>query len=147
EARQPISQRPDDRRRWQGDYPGDDDIAGDAPADRGDPARGADADDGAGDRVSGRDRDAEEGRCEERDRAARFGAKALHWGEASDLGTHRMHDAPSAHEGAQRHCGLTADDDPEGHLEFGAGYSLAEEQHGDDAHGFLRIVAAMPKRV
>jgi diguanylate cyclase (GGDEF)-like protein/PAS domain S-box-containing protein len=56
------------RCRRQRYHPGDDDVAGKPPAHRRNPPCGADADDRAGDRMCGRDRDAEPGRAEQRQR-------------------------------------------------------------------------------
>ena len=66
-----VGQGGDQRGGGQGDHPGDHDVARDAPAHRRGAARGADADDGAGDGVRGRDRNAEAGRREQGDGAAR----------------------------------------------------------------------------
>ena len=86
-----------------GDEPGDDDVAGDAPAHRRGAPRGADAHDAAGDGVGGRDRDAEPGRAEQHDRAAELGAGALARRDPGDLRAHRVDDPPAAQQGAEAH--------------------------------------------
>src|SRR5215211_4039360 len=90
EAREAVEQRRDQRRGRDGDDPGDEDAAGDAPAHGGDAPRRADADDRPGDGVRRRDRHAELGREEQRDGAAGLGAEALHRRQAGDLRAHRL---------------------------------------------------------
>jgi hypothetical protein len=46
----------------------------------------------------------------------------------------------------QPDSGLTCDDDPERHVKLAAEQALREQQHRNDAHGLLRIVAAMAER-
>ena len=49
---------------------------------------------------------------------------------------------------AQRHGGLAAEHHPERHVELRRRDGLAANSStGDDAHGLLRVVAAMPQRV
>ena len=97
--------------------------------------------------MRGRNRNAEIGRAEQRDCPAGLGAESLHRGQARDLRAHRVHDAPAAEQRAQAHRGLTGDHHPERHVEFAAQVPLRVEQHRDDAHGLLRVVAAVAERI
>src|SRR5712692_3580542 len=58
-----------------------------------------------------------------------------------------MDDAPAPNQRPKPHCGLAAQDHPERDVKALAQQPLRKEQHGNDAHGLLRIVAAMPQRV
>ena len=88
------------------------------------------------------------GRAEQRDGAAGLGAEALHRREPGDLRAHRLHDAPAAEQRAEPHRRLAGDHNPERHVEFAAEHGpLREQQHGDDAHRLLRVVAAMAERI
>ena len=111
------------------------------------PFRGANADDRAGDGVSGGYRDAEPGRHEQGDGAAVSAQKPC-------TGVRRvicepmvwtMRQPPNSVPSAI--AGLAGDHHPERHVEFAAEMPLRIEQHGDDAHGLLRVVAAMAERV
>ena len=121
---------------------------GDVPADRRGAARRADADDRAGDRVGRRYGNAERGGQEQRDGPAGFRADAVHRRELRDPGSHRLDDPPAAAQRAERHRRLTAKHDPErrrGSRPWDA--IAANEQRRDDAHGLLRVVAAVTERV
>ena len=63
------------------------------------------------------------------------------------LGSHCMHDAPAAEQRPQPHGSLAGYDDPKRHVEFAAELTLREQQNGNDAHGFLRVVATMAERI
>ena len=97
--------------------------------------------------MGGGDRNAEPCRTEQRQRAAGFGAETLHWVQPGDFRSHRMNDAPAAEQRAKRHGRLAGNHHPEGHVEAFAEMALAEEQHGNDAHGLLRVVAAVSQRI
>src|ERR1043165_614124 len=94
------------------EYPGPDDAARHAPLDRGEAARRADADDGAGDGVSGRDVDARERDVGEGECRARLGAEAADRLELGDARAHRLDDAPAARKRAQAYRRVGAEDDP-----------------------------------
>ena len=124
-----------------------DDIVGHAPAHRRYASRGADADDAPRDRVCRRYRDAEFGRREQRNGAAGLGAKPLERREPRDPRSHRVNDAPAADQRAQTHRGVARQHHPVRHVKLAAEIALRVEQHRDDAHRLLRIVAAVAERV
>ncbi len=64
-----------------------------------------------------------------------------------DLRAHRVDDAPAAEQRAEPHRRLAGHHHPERHVELAAEMPLREQQHGDDAHGLLRVVAAMAERI
>src|SRR5207249_1063782 len=72
---------------------------GDPPADRRQAARGANAEDRPGDRVRGRDRDAEASRDFDDCRGARLGGEAVDGLERRDAHSHRSDDPPAARRG------------------------------------------------
>ena len=121
-----------------------DHVAGDAPAHRGEPAAGADTDDGAGDRVRRRDRDPGARREEQRRRRGRLRGHAAHRLEAGDLRAHRLHDAPSAAAACpgRWRCGPTRTTHS-GTSAIGAHLTGRDQQHEDDAHRLLRVVGAV----
>ncbi len=86
-----------------GEYPGPDDAAGDAPADGGEAARGADADDSARDGVCGADRDAKDRVHDQREAAGGFRREAAEGSELGDALAHGLDDAPAASHGAACH--------------------------------------------
>ena len=88
---------------WDGENPGPDNSAGDAPADGGKAAGGADTDDGAGDGVGGADGDAESGVHHEGKAAGSFRRKTTEGCELGDALAHGSYDAPAAGHGAASH--------------------------------------------
>jgi hypothetical protein len=108
---------------------------------------GADADDRARDRMRRRHRDAEVRREKERYRASRFGAEAADGFELRDAESHRPDDAPAARQRTQAHGGVAREHDPQRHVERLAEQAVRVEQHGDDAHRLLRVVAAVAQAV
>ena len=48
---------------------------------------------------------------------------------------------------AEPHRGVAGEHDPERHVELAAEIALRVEQHRDDAHGLLRVVAAVAERI
>ncbi len=120
----------------------------DVPAHRRGPARRTDAHDGAGDGVGGGDRHAEPGGDKQRHRPAGLGAEALHRRQLGDAGAHgarRCASRPSACPAPWRSGrSITTQN---GTLEAAAEIALRIEQYGDDAHGLLGIVAAVPQRI
>ena len=58
-----------------------------------------------------------------------------------------MDDAPAAEQRAQRHGRLAGDDHPEWHVKALAEITLRKQEYGDDAHGLLRVVAAVAEGI
>ena len=112
-------------------------------------ARRADADDGAGDGVRGRDRNAERGGEEQRDRAAGLGAEAAHRLQLGDALAHGLHDAPAAEHRAQRRSPRSTQTTTQsgGSRVVRARRAGRDQQHPDDADGLLRVVAAVAEAV
>ena len=123
--------------------PGIDDALGDAPADGGQPLRRADADDATRYGMRCRDRYAEPGRGEQGDRTAGFGAESLHRRQTGDLRSHRFHNPPAPDQRAKSHHRLAGKHHPERHMEVAAKMALRIEQHRNNAHGLLGVVATV----
>jgi hypothetical protein len=87
------------------------------------------------------------GRHEQGGRATGFGTKTLHRGQLRDPQAHGADNPPATHQRAQRHRSLTRQHHPKRNLKVIAEVALRIEQHRDDAHGLLRIVAAMAERI
>nr|GEU28419.1 hypothetical protein [Tanacetum cinerariifolium] len=131
-------------RRGNGKDPGPDDVARHAPAHGRHLLRRAHADDGAGDGVRGRDRHAQRGGQEQRDGAAGLGAEAAHRFELGDLLAHGLDDAPAAEHGAERNGRVARNDHPQRRLgATGRRHAGRDQEHPDDADGFLGVVAAV----
>ncbi len=75
------------------------------------------------------------------------GAEALHRREPRDLRAHRVDNPPAAEQRTQRHGRLAGQDHPERHVEGARGAAVRVEQHRDDAHGLLRVVAAVAEGI
>ena len=120
-----------------GEDPGPDNAAGDAPADGGKAARGADADDSASDRVCCTDGDAESGVHDEGKAAGRFRCEAAEGGELRYALAHGLDDAPAACHSAACHSQVAADDDPIGGNRGRFEEATDDERSGDNAHTFL----------
>ena len=88
-----------------------------APPHRRQPARRADADDRAGDRVRGADADAEQRRHEDGDRGAGLRREPADGRQLRDLRAHRLDDAPAARERAEADGRMRGKDHPERHVE------------------------------
>src|SRR5215470_522796 len=58
---------------------------------------------------------------------------------------HGAHDTPATNQRPEGHRGLADQDDPEWDVKSCAEETLGIEQHGNDAHGLLRIVAERKK--
>src|SRR5207248_10307618 len=102
-------------RAGNGEHPGDDDALAPDPADRAHALGRADAENRAGDGVSGGDGHAVDFReAEERDGGRAFGAEAADGLEAGDGVAEGLHDSPSAKERAQCDGGVAGEDDPPG---------------------------------
>ena len=71
----------------------------------------------------------------------RLRAEAADRPELGDAHPHRLHDPPAAGERAERRSRRGREDDPERDVELGAEVAGGEEQHRDDAHRLLRVVA------
>ena len=82
-----------------------------------------------------------------------LGAEAADGLELRDLHPHGAHDAPTAERRPDGHGRVAAQDDPHragiGEGELRAGFHVAggDEQRDDDAHGLLRVIAAMTQRI
>ena len=145
-----LGQPADERGAGHREHPGPHDAPRDAPAHRAELSHAADADDGPGDGVRRRDGDAQRRGHEQGDRAAGLGAEAADGLQLGDLHAHGAHDAPAARQGAARHRHVTGDHDPErdaGAAGPGMDDPVADQRHHDDAHGLLRVVAAVAQRV
>ncbi len=121
-------------------------LFGDAPAHRRQPLRGADTDDAAGDGVGGGNRDA-------KPVAANSMIEPPVSAQNPCIGVRRVIFDPIVFTMRQppasvpsRHHRLTGEHHPERHVEAAAKMALRVEQHRDDAHGLLRIVAAVTER-
>src|SRR6516165_2100777 len=134
-------------RRGQCHDPGKDDVAGDVPAHACDLAGGAYPYDCPRYGVRGRDRNTEICRQEERHRASGLGTEALHGMQSGNPRAHGMHDAPAANQRPKAHRGLANQDDPEWYVKSRTEETLGIEQHGNDAHCLLCIVAPVPERI
>src|SRR5207247_11274300 len=80
--------------------PGNNDAACDAPTNGGEPTRGADANDCAGDGVRGADRNAEQRVANDGEAAGGFGGEAAEGSELGDALAHGLDDGPAAGSGA-----------------------------------------------
>ncbi len=114
---------------------------------------GSYADDGASDRVGCADWDPSQSGGEQSYGAGGFGAESADRLQFGDTGAHGVDDAPPTEVGAQSDGGVGREDDrpvvvsPTA-LQFGSTEDLgAEQRTGDDAHGFLSIVAAVAEAV
>src|SRR5258707_10273525 len=126
-----------------GEDPGPDDAAGDAPADGSEAAGSAYSDDGAGDGVSSADRDAEDRVHYECEAAGSFRGESAEGRQLGDALAHGLDDAPAAGHGAAAHRQVAADDNPEG----GCGELLqrtsGHQRGGDNAHAFLCVIRSV----
>src|SRR5580765_7631908 len=91
------------------------------------------------------------GSGKKRNRSGRFGCESANRLQLGDLRTHRMNDPPAARERAERDGSVRSKDDPERNRQAPAlrelKVSTSDECSGDDAHRFLRIVAAVAEAV
>ncbi len=93
-----------------------------------------------------RDGNPQAGGEKQRDRAPGFRGEAPHRLELGDLLSHRPDDSPAPEESAEGHREVAGDDDPEGQA-VGRGRAAGDQHQPDDAHRFLRIVAAVTDAV
>ena len=127
--------------------PGDDDVAGDAPADRREPLAGAGAHHPAGDHLGRRERIAEVRRGEDHRRAGALGGEALGGVHLDDPRAHRPDDPPAAGVGAERDRRGRRDHDPGRHAGvLGAEVAVGDQRQGDHAHRLLGVVGAVRER-
>ena len=97
-----------------------------------------------------RHRDAERGREEQCHRATRLGAEAADRLQLGDLLAHRLDDSPATEQRAQCHRRLACEHDPErnvGAVKLRLQGAVRDEDERNDAHCFLRIVAAVTEAV
>lgn len=147
QAREQIEQRPHGRAGRNGDEPGRHYPLGHGPAHRAGAAGGAGSDHAAGDGVRGRNGNPHRAGAEHDDRARRGSAEAGVVIEPRQPRAHRPDDPPSPGQGAERDGDITTEHDPFGHVELAPEIACGIEQHGDDAHGLLGVVAAVADRV
>ena len=79
--------------------------------------------------------------------AAGLGAEAADRLELGDPLSHGLDDAPAAEQRAERDGHVAGDDHPVRHVRPRGREAGRDQQHPDDAHGFLRVVAAVPEAV
>src|SRR5579863_2884167 len=129
-----------------GQYPCEDDTASNAPANRGQAAGGADADDCARDGVRGADGYAEVRCSPQRQRTGSLRGESPERRELGDALAHGFDDAPAASHGAAAHGKVAADDDP---IRDGVIFheAASDKGSGDDTHAFLRVVGAVAEAV
>jgi len=137
-----VDARADQGRARDGEDPGDNDATRDAPTNGGKATRGADADNGASDRVRCTDGNAELGVHDEREAAGGLRSESAEGRELGDALAHRFNDAPAAGHGAAAH-GQVADDDHPIRNRKGFQQAAGDQRRGDNAHAFLRIVGAV----
>src|SRR5205085_2403608 len=136
-----------------GENPGDDDALAPDPADGADAFGGADAENCAGDGVSGGKGNAEVGGGDDGAGGGGFGAESPDGLEAGDPRAEGFDDSPAAEHGAQSDCKIAKHHHPEGDVVLVAeegvlradpfGMAGGGDEHDDDAHGFLGVVAAV----
>eukprot|EP00825_Cyclidium_porcatum_P040509 TRINITY_DN5135_c0_g1_i20.p5 TRINITY_DN5135_c0_g1~~TRINITY_DN5135_c0_g1_i20.p5 ORF type:complete len:245 (-),score=24.37 TRINITY_DN5135_c0_g1_i20:2477-3211(-) len=78
---------------------------------------------------------------------AGIGAEATGLVEFGDAVTHGLYDTPTAEHGTEAHRRVARKYDPAGNGIGGLGYTRSDQQHPDDADGFLRIIAAVSKAI
>src|SRR5579864_2836011 len=127
---------------WDGEDPGPDDAARDAPADGGEALRCADAGDGSGDDVRGADGNAGGGGAEQSERGGGLRSESRERLQLGDALAHGAHNAPASGHCASGHGESAANDHPVGdnvlrHVAAG------DKRGGDDAHAFLRVICAV----
>src|SRR5256885_3637797 len=137
-----VDARADQGGARDGEDPCDNDAARDAPTNGGEPTGGADANDCAGDRVRGADRNAEERVANDGEAASGFGGEAAEGRELGDALAHGLDDAPAAGHRAAAHGEIAADDDPVGNFKVRQ-KAPGHKRSGNDAHAFLRVVKAV----
>src|SRR6267142_1953921 len=130
-----------------GEDPGENDTTRHTPADGGEAASSADADNGAGDGVRGADRDAEFCGGKERDGAGGLGREAAERIELGDALAHGFDDAPAASHGAAGHRQVATYDDPIGDDFRGLQQAIRYQSRGDNPHAFLSVVGAMAEAI
>ena len=78
--------------------------------------------------------------------AAGFGRKTTDGAQLGDFLAHGLDDAPAAEHGAERDRDVTGNDDPDRQV-VRCRDTRGDQQQPDDAHGFLRVVAAVADAV
>src|SRR5207245_9973661 len=133
----------DERRRGDREDPRPDDAPGHPPAHGREALDGADPHDRARDGVRGADRNAGEGGADQRDRAGGLGAEAAEGAELGDAHAHGLDDPPAPGHRAEAERRVRREHDPERHIKLGAEVARREEEHRDDAHRLLGIIAVL----
>src|SRR5579883_2098467 len=153
----PAHQPKPPRRHWAGCGNGQDpcphDAPGDAPAHGRYPIRRAHAHDRPRDGMGGADRNPGQGRGKQGDCARRLRAESPNRPQLGDARPHGVHDAPAAEIRPQSNGGMRCQDDGPvkgapvvGHI-VRAHVLRAVQRAGHDAHGLLRVVAAVTQAV
>src|SRR6266545_4653354 len=142
-----VADHGDQRRAGEGQDPGPDDVAGDAPAHRGQPLGGADAHDRRGDRVGGRDRGAEADRGHVQHRTGGgFGGEALRWVQVDHPATERTDDPPAARVRPERQHRGGEEVDPERDVLLAGLDPAGVEREHHDAHRLGGVLHAVAER-
>ena len=144
EARDELHAGTDEARHRDREDPGDQDVAGDAPADCMQAAGRAGAHHRPGDHVRGRDGEAEVRRRPEDRRARGLGREALRRVDLRDPRAEGADDPPAAGVGSRRHRQRRGRDHPGRRpREVGVEVPGRDERERDDAHRLLRVVRAV----
>src|SRR2546428_9267291 len=125
-----------------GDDPGPNDAARHTPFNRRHPARGADADDSAGDRVGCADWNSTPGGTDNANGARCFRAKASNRPKRRYSLAHCADDSPTARERTQTYGRMRHQNNPKRNIER-LDITSSEQHAGDDAHRFLRVVGSV----
>jgi hypothetical protein len=158
EMAQPIPDSSNQSRARERQDPGNNDFLAPDPSNGMPASSRANARNGTTDGMRGRNRNGGQG-CQPNGSGGReFGREPANWTKVrSDARAHGLDDAPAAQERSNGHGGVTAEDDPHGQFVLGTQkvemadgpflFSTGDQQSGNDAHGFLRVVGAVPKAV
>src|SRR5208337_2735233 len=129
-----------------GEDPGPDDVARNAPAHGGEAVRSANAHNGAGDGVGGADRNAKTRGGKQGDRTGCLRGKPTEGSEFGDALSHGFDDAPAASHRAATHSKMAADNHPVGNRVV-FHQSTSDHGSGDDAHAFLRVIGSVSQTI
>src|ERR1700674_1860644 len=70
-----------------------------------------------------------------------------HGTQFGDLHSHRLDDTPTAEQGSQCHRRLAGEHDPQRYMKLRSALTHGKQQHGNDTHRLLRVVAAMAEAI
>jgi len=124
------------------DNPGPNDPPRHAPLHGGDAAGGADAHDRARNRVRRTNGNPTPRRANDADGSSRFRAEPADRSQCRDFLSHRTNDFPTAGQRTETDRSVSHEHHPEWNIE---GFEIppCEQNSGNDAHGFLRVIGAM----